>query len=89
MTLPSYLLGFLLSSLYGAAFHVRKGGSLGRLLLYMILGWAGFWGGHFLASWAGWDFASLGPLHLGAASFLSLLFLVVGHWISQVDAGRR
>jgi hypothetical protein len=89
MTLPSLIFGLLLSSLYGAAFHLIRGGNLGRLLLYLILAWAGFWAGHFLGGALGWRFASLGPLNLGMATVVSLLFLVVGHWLSLVEVQRR
>ena len=89
MTLPSLIFGLLLSSLYGAAFHLIRGGNLGRLLLYLILAWAGFWAGHFLGGALGWTFAGLGPLNLGMATVVSLLFLVVGHWLSLVEVQRR
>jgi hypothetical protein len=89
MSLPSILFGLLLSTLYGAAFHLWRGGSLGRLLLYMILGWAGFWSGQFLASRLDWTFGSLGPLHLGMATFVSAVFLAVGYWLSLVEVERK
>jgi hypothetical protein len=50
MSLPSILFGVLLSTLYGAAFHLWRGGGLGRLVLYLVLGWIGFWAGQILAS---------------------------------------
>lgn len=89
MPLPSLLFGFLLSTLYGAAFHLWRGGGAGRLLLYLISGWLGFWSGHLLAEQIGWTFASLGPLHLGLASLTSFIFLLVGHWLSLVDVGTK
>ena len=89
MSLPSILFGLLLSTLYGAVFHLWRGGSLGRLLLYMILGWAGFWSGQLLAARLGWTFGSLGPLHLGMATLLSLIFLAVGYWLSLVEVERK
>jgi len=85
MTWPAFLLGFLLSSLYGALFHLIRGGSGGRLLLYLVLAWIGFWVGHFSAVALGLTFASLGPLRLGIASLGSLLFLGIGYWLSLVE----
>ena len=85
MTLPMLLLGFLISSLYGAVFHLWRGGGPGRLSLYLIMAWLGFWAGHFLANQYGWSFASLGPLNLGMATLGSLVFLGVGYWLSMVD----
>lgn len=89
MSLPSILFGLLLSTLYGAAFHLWRGGGLGRLLLYLILGWTGFWVGQFIASKLGWTFASLGPLNLGMATITSFTFLAIGYWLSLVEVDRR
>ena len=44
MTIPSLIFAFLIASLYGALYHLIRGGRLGRLLLFLILGWAGFVG---------------------------------------------
>jgi uncharacterized membrane protein YeaQ/YmgE (transglycosylase-associated protein family) len=89
MSLPTLLFGFLISTLMGAVFHLLRGGSAGRLLLYLILGWVGFWAGHFLASYFGWTFGSIGPLHLGLAVLVSLIFLVIGYWLSLVEVEAR
>ena len=85
MTLPAFVLGFLISTLPGAFFHLWRGGNAGHLLLYLVLGWSGFWVGHFTAQLLGWSFASLGPLRLGMALFGSVVFLGVGYWLSLVD----
>ena len=89
MSLPTLLFGFLISTLMGAVFHLLRGGGAGRLILYLILGWAGFWAGHFLASYFGWSFGSLGPLHLGVAVLVSLVFLGIGYWLSLVEVEAR
>ena len=88
MPLPTLLFGILISTLYGALFHLWRGGSLGRLILYLVLGWLGFWAGHLLANLWGLTFASLGTLHLGAATVGSFLFLAVGYWLSLVEIDR-
>jgi hypothetical protein len=89
MTLPAFLLGVLISTLYGTVFHFWKRGGLGRLLLYLVLGWLGFWAGHIFAGRMGWQFDSLGPLHLGAATLGSFLFLFIGYWLSLVEVERK
>ena len=89
MPLPSVLFGFLVSTLYGAVFHLWRGGGAGRLLLYLISGWLGFWAGHLLAAQIGWTFFSLGVLHLGLATVTSIVFIFVGHWLSLVDVGTK
>ena len=84
MTLPSALFGFLVSTLMGAAFHLWKGGNLGRLVLYLILAWIGFWAGHLLGDSMGIDFGSVGPLRLGMAVLSAAVTLGVGYWLSLV-----
>jgi hypothetical protein len=84
MTLPALLFGFLLSSAYGATFHLWRGGGAGRLLLDLFLAWSGFAAGQILGDWLGLTIARLGPLHLGLATLGSLAFLFAGHWLSQV-----
>jgi hypothetical protein len=87
MTLPSIFLGLIVSSLFGAFFHLWRGGGPGRLLLYLLLSWFGFWGGHNLGIRWEWNFLSLGPLHLGTAIFGSVIALAIGYWLSLVDMG--
>jgi hypothetical protein len=88
MSLPALILGFLLASLYGAIFHLFLGGGLGRLLLFLILGWLGFLAGQILASSQGWTFDQVGALHLGTASVTSFMFLGIGHWLSLIEVER-
>lgn len=83
------LLGFVISSLIGAAFHLLRGGGLSRLLLYLVLGWIGFWAGQFLAVQFDWRFFSVGALRLGAAVLSSLAILVLGSWLSPAPKSAR
>lgn len=83
MTLPSLLLGFLLSTLYAAGFHLIRGGGAGRLLLDLFLAYSGFWAGHFLGEAIGLKLARLGALQVGLASLVAFIFLYVGNWLSQ------
>lgn len=84
MTMPAFLFGFLISTLYGAVFHLIKDGGPGRLLLYVAFSWIGFWGGHLLADQLGWMLWSIGPLRFGVATFGSIFFLILGNWLSKV-----
>ncbi len=85
LTLPAFVFGLLISSLYGAAFHLWKGGGLGRLLLYLLLSWAGFWLGHYIAVRMALTLASVGPIRVGAGTIGSLIFLFAGHWLSLIQ----
>lgn len=89
MISPTFLLGSLISTFYGAAFHLWRGGGIGRLIFYLILAWCGFWTGQFLASQLGLTLWSVGSLHLGIATLFSLLFLAVGYWLSLIDKDKR
>lgn len=85
MTIPSIIIGFVISSLYGAVFHLWRGEGLGRMILYIILAWIGFWLGHFAGNALDWTFLSLGPLRLGAATLGAALTMGVGYWLSLVE----
>ena len=89
LTLPALLLGFVISLLLGAAFHVWRGGGGGKLLLYLVLGFVGFWIGQFLAERFNIIIASVGSLHLGMAVPGGLVFLFLGHWLSLVEPDKR
>ncbi len=86
MSLPMIFLGLILSTLYGALFHVWRGGNAGRLLLYLLLSWLGFWVGQVVASLLNLSFDTLGQLHILFATLGSLIFLGVGYWLSLVQA---
>ena len=89
MNLPILLLGFVISTFYGAIFHFWRGGSLIRLLLYLVLSWIGFWLGHFIGGLLGFTFWPIGVLHAGMATIGSVLILIIGHWLSLVDIQRK
>jgi hypothetical protein len=88
MTLPAILFGILVSTFYGALFHLIFGGNLGRLILYILFSWAGFWAGHFLGYSQEWVFLKLGTLQLGTATIGSLIVMAGGYWLSLVDRGK-
>lgn len=85
MILQSILLGMVIATLYGAAFHLWRGGSLFRFGLYLGFAWVGFWGGHWLGNLIGWEFLKVGQLNLGPATVGSILILGLGYWLSLVQ----
>lgn len=89
MTIPTLLFGVLLSSLYGALFHLWRNGGLGRLILYLALSWVGFWAGHLVAGMLNWTFGSVGALNTGLATVGSILFMIIGYWLSLVQVARE
>ena len=89
MTLPAFLFGCFFATLYGAAFHLWRGGNLGRFIFYLAFSWIGFWLGQYIAERMDWNFLSVGPLHLALASLFSFLFLGLGYWLSLINNERK
>jgi hypothetical protein len=87
MTIPSLILALLIASLYGVLYHLVRDGGLGRLLLFLIFGWAGFALGHLLGIWQGWVLLPLGELNLGLSTLGSLILLVLVDWVSRIRIG--
>ena len=85
MTLPSVLLGTLYALLIGSLFGVWRGGGVGRLLFYLVLSVAGAAAGQWMGAWQNWSLFAVGPLNLGLVTAGSLLFLLVGYWLSLVE----
>jgi hypothetical protein len=87
MTFPAMMLALVMASLYGALYHLGRGGAPWRLLLYLGLAWAGFAAGHLLGGWLPWSLPQIGPLNAVAGTIGSLLFLGLGDWLSRIERG--
>ena len=85
MTIPSLLFALLIACLYGALYHLLRGGGFWRLALYLGLSVLGFAAGHLIGLWRGWVFLPLGSLNLGMSSIGSLLILMIGDWLSRIE----
>lgn len=86
MTTPNIVFGMVIATLMGALFHLWRGGNLGRLLFYILAAWFGFWVGQVIGSWLGLDFLGIGTLRLGAAISVTIVVLLIGHWLVQIDS---
>lgn len=84
LTLPAILFGLATALLAGAAYHVLRGGSGGRLLFDLGMSTLGFMLGHFSQYVSGWILFEFGTLDLGAGVVGSILFLVFGDWLSRI-----
>ena len=89
MTLPALLFAVLVALLYGALYHLVRGGGFWRLLLYLVLSLVGFALGHLIGLWRGWVWIPLGAVNLGPASVGSLLILLLGDWLSRVEGNEE
>ena len=85
MTIPSVLFALLVALLYGALYHIFRGGGFWRLIFYFGLSALGFGAGQLFGLWLGWSFIPLGSLNIGPASIGSLIFLVGGDWLSHIE----
>lgn len=81
------VLGFLLSTIFGATFHLIVGGRPRRLFLYVLASWIGFAVGHFVGDLLGIELLKLGAIHLLAASIGSWLALILSWFFSDRAAG--
>jgi uncharacterized membrane protein YeaQ/YmgE (transglycosylase-associated protein family) len=61
----------------------------GRLLLYLVLSWIGFWLGQLIGSYFNLEFDTLGQLHLVLATVGSITFLAIGYWLSLVQVEKK
>ncbi len=89
MTIPGLILGTLVGALIGGLLHLIAGGHIGRLLLYLLFGIAGFWLGHIVADFLGFTFLSVGPVHMGLAVITSLVLTGLGYWLSLVQSVKK
>lgn len=85
MTFPTLLLALLIALLYGALYHLIRGGRFWRLFLYFVLSIVGFGIGHLVGLWRSWNFIPLGSLNLGLSSIGSILILILGDWLSRIE----
>lgn len=85
MTFPAIIFSFFLATLFGSFLHLWRGGNLFRLVLYLVLSWIGFFGGHFVAEALSIRFIEVGTINLGFGILGSLVLLGLGYWLSLVD----
>jgi hypothetical protein len=80
------VLGFLLATAYGAAFHLFLGGPARRIPLYVITAWVGFAAGHLLGDLLNIDILKLGAIYLFSASLGAWIALIASWWLTQDNA---
>ncbi len=85
MPSPSITLGFILATLYGAAFHLVVGGNARRLAFFLLAGWLGFVLGQVFGVVFAVQVLDMGALHLLSATFGSVLAL----FMARVLTGPR
>lgn len=86
MTFPALLFALVVALFYGAVYHLIRNGGFWRLMLYFCLSLFGFVAGHLIGLWREWMFLPLGALNLGLSSLGSVLVLIMGDWLSRIEA---
>ena len=76
------LLAATLATIYGAGFHLWRGGGARRLALYLLAGWLGFALGHLLGNALGLHLLMIGPLNFLTATLGSALALGLAHFLA-------
>lgn len=89
MTVPTLLFALLIALFYGSVYHLIRGGSFWRLVLYLGLSVLGFVLGHLVGVWRGWMLIPIGTINLGLSSIGSILLLVFGDWLTRIDANQE
>lgn len=85
-TASGLVLGFLLATAYGAAFHLIIGGRPRKIILYILAAWVGFILGHFIGDFIGFNTFRLGAVHLFTASLGAWIALVLSWFLSAREA---
>lgn len=83
------VLGFLLATIYGAAFHLVFGGAIKRLILFLAAAWFGFFIGQFVGDFLNFEILKLGKIHLLSATLGAWLMLFFASWLVGQDSNPR
>lgn len=71
------ILGALVSTAYGALFHLIMGGNFRQMINYLAAAWIGFVLGHFIGQIIGFESYKLGTVYLASASIGSCILLAL------------
>ncbi len=83
MTIQAILFILLISAFYGCLFHVITGGNVFAIFIDILIAVAGFFVGQFIGNIVGKEFFHVGVINFGWGSFTSLIFLMIGGFISH------
>lgn len=80
---PTLTFAFVLATLYGALFHVIRGGDVRRLALYLLAGWVGFVLGHLAGALLEFNLLAIGTLRVVPATFGAFAALIFVQFIAS------
>lgn len=83
MTIQAILFILLVSAFYGCVAHLIFGGNVFSVFVNILIAITGFFVGHFIGNIIGTEFIRVGMINFGWGTFLSIIFLVVGGFLSH------
>ena len=83
MTIQAILFILLVSAFYGCTAHLIFGGNGFSIFVNILIAVAGFFAGHFIGNVIGKEFLHVGVINFGWGTFTSIIFLVIGGFISH------
>lgn len=83
MTIQAILFIILVAAFYGCVAHVILGGNVFSIFVYILIAIAGFFAGHFVGNIVGRELLRVGMINFGWGSFISIVFLAIGAFISH------
>jgi hypothetical protein len=86
---PITTLGFILATLFGAAFHLIVGGDARRLALFLLSGWVGFGLGHLIGVTLNISILNFGSLRIVTAGFGAVVALFVAYFLTSERTRKR
>ena len=83
MTIQAILFILLVSAFYGCVAHLIFGGNVFSIFVNILIAIAGFFVGHFIGNIIGREFIQVGMINFGWGTLLSIIFLMIGGFISH------
>lgn len=83
MTIQAILFILLVSAFYGCVAHLIFGGNVFSIFVNILIAIAGFFVGHFIGNIIGREFIQVGMINFGWGTFLSIIFLAIGGFVSH------
>ena len=80
---PGLALSAILSTAYGAVFHLWRGGGYRMLLRYLVAAWGGFALGQPVGWLGGWAFLMVGQVHVLEGTLGSGALLMIAYWLTM------
>lgn len=76
MPSPTLTFAFIVATLYGAIFHLIRGGDVRQLALFLLAGWVGFVLGQMVGVMVDFNLFNIGPIRIIPATVGAVAALV-------------